>query len=63
MFLICYNIHSSDKDIIVVIHATDTDCYAHAAAISKKIQSPLGLKRKDQLISGSELGQPNLAIQ
>ena len=47
---------------MVVIHATDTDCYAHAAAISKKIQGPLGLKRKDQLISGNELGQPNLAI-
>ena len=37
MFLIYYNICSTDKDTMIVIDATDTDCYAKAAAISQKI--------------------------
>ena len=46
MFPICYNIRSTDKDTMVVINAKNTDCYAEAAAISKKIQGLLALKRK-----------------
>ena len=41
MFSIYYNIRSTNKDTMVVIDATDTDCYAQAAAISKKIQGHL----------------------
>ena len=36
MFSIYNNIRSTDKDKMVVIDATYTDCYAQAAAISKK---------------------------
>ena len=36
MFSIHYNIRSTDKDTMVVTD-TDTDCYAQAAAIYKKI--------------------------
>ena len=61
MFSICYNIHSTGKDAVVVINATDIDCYAQAAAISKKIQGPLALKRKGQLLLYCELCPPNLA--
>ena len=46
---------------MVVIYATDTDCYAQAVAISKKIQGLLALKRKGQLISCNEFCPPNLA--
>ena len=46
MFSIYYNIRSTNKDTMVVIDATDTDCYAQAAALSKKIQGPLALKKK-----------------
>ena len=46
MFLMYFNIRSTDKDTMVVNDATDTDYYAQAAAISKKIQGPLALKRK-----------------
>ena len=46
MFSIYYNIRSTNKDTLVVIDATDTDCYAQAAALSKKIQGPLALKKK-----------------
>ena len=46
MFSIYYNIRSTNKDTMVVIDATDTDCYAQAAAISKKIQGPLALNKK-----------------
>ena len=60
MFSIYYNIRSTDKDTMVVTDATDTDCYVQAAAISKKIQGPLALKRKGQLISCNELCPPNL---
>ena len=41
MFSIYYDIRSTNKDTMVVIDATDTDCYAQAAAISKKIQGHL----------------------
>ena len=58
---IYYNIHSTDKDTMVGIDATDTDCYSHVAAIWKKIQGPLALKRKGQLISWNKLCPPNLA--
>ena len=40
---------------MVVIDATYTDCYAQAAAISKKMQGPLASKIKGQLISYNEL--------
>ena len=40
MFSIYYNIHSTDKDKMVVTDYTDVDCYGQAAAISKKIQGP-----------------------
>ena len=46
MFSIYYNIRSTNKDTMVVIDATDTDYYAQAAALSKKIQGPLALKKK-----------------
>ena len=46
MFLMYFNIRSTDKNTMVVNDATDTDYYAQAAAISKKIQGPLALKRK-----------------
>ena len=46
MFSIYYNIRSTNKDTMVVIDATDTNCYAQAAALSKKIQGPLALKKK-----------------
>ena len=39
MFSIYYNIRSTDSDTMVVTDTTDTDCYAQAATISKKIQS------------------------
>ena len=61
MFSIYYNIHSIGKDAVVVINATGTDCYAQAAAISKKIQDPLALKRKGQLLLYCELCRQNLA--
>ena len=61
MFSIYYNIRSTDKDTMVVIDATHTDCYAQAAAISKKIQGPLALKRKGQLLLCYGLCPPNLA--
>ena len=61
MFSIYYNIRSTDKDTMIVIDTTDTDCYAQAAAISKEIKGPLALKRKGQLISCNELCPPNLA--
>ena len=60
MFSIHYNICSTDKDTMVVIYATDTDCYSQAATISKKIQGRLALKRKGQLISCNEFCPPNL---
>ena len=60
MFSMYYNIHSTDKDTMVGIDAIDTDCYVHVAAISKKIQGPLALKRKGQLISCNKLCPPNL---
>ena len=46
MFSIYYNIRSTDKDTMVLIDATDTYCYAQAAAISKKIQGQLYQKEK-----------------
>ena len=61
MFSIYYNIRSTDKDAMILIDTTDTDCYAQAAAISNEIQGPLALKRKGQLISCNELCPPNLA--
>ena len=61
MFLIYYNVRSTDKNTMVVIYATDTDCYAQAAVTSKKIQGLLALKRKGQLISCNEFCPPNLA--
>ena len=60
MFSNYYNIRSTDKNTMVVIDTTDKDCYVQAAAISKKIQGPLALKRKCQLISCNELCPPNL---
>ena len=61
MFSIYYNIHSTDKDTMVVIDATDTDCYSQAAVIFKKIQGPLALKSKGQLLLCYELCTLNLA--
>ena len=61
MSSIYYNIRSTGKDAMVLIDATDTDCYAQAAAIFNKIQGALALKRKGQLISCNELYPPNLA--
>ena len=52
---------TTEKDTMVVIDATDKNCYAQAATISKKIQGPLALKRKGRLISCNELCPPNLA--
>ena len=46
---------------MVIIDTTDTDCYSQAAAISKKMQDPLALKRKGQLLLCYELCPPNLA--
>ena len=60
VFSIYYNIHSTDKDTMVGTDATDTDCYSHVVAIWKKIQVPLALKRKAQLISCNKLCPPNL---
>ena len=61
MFSIYYNIHSTDKDTMVVIDATGTDCYSQAAVIFKKIQGPLALKSKGQLLLCYELCTLNLA--
>ena len=61
MSSIYYNIRSTGKDALVLIDATDTDCYAQAATIFNKIQGALALKRKGQLISCNELYPPNLA--
>ena len=61
MFSIYHIIRSTDQDTMVVIDATDTDCYVQAAAISQKIQGPLALKRKRQIISCHDLCPPNLA--
>ena len=60
MFSIYYNIHSTDKDTMVVTDATDADCYAQATTISKNIQGPFALKRKGQLLLCYELCPPNL---
>ena len=46
MFPIYYNIRSTDKDMMVVINAKNADCCVQPAAISKKIQGLLALKRK-----------------
>ena len=54
MFSIYHKIRT-ENDTLVVIDATDTDCYAQSAAISKAISGPLAIKRKDQLISCNEL--------
>ena len=40
MFSIYHKIRTED-DTLVVIDATDTDCYAQSAAISKAISRPL----------------------
>ena len=40
MFSVHYNIHSTEKDKMVVTDYMDVDCYDQAAAISKKIQGP-----------------------
>ena len=61
LFSIYYNIPSTDSNTMVVIYTTDRDCYAQAAAISKKVEGPLTLKRKGQLILCNELCPPNLA--
>ena len=61
MLSINYNIRSTDKDMMVVIDATDTYCYAQAAAISNKMQGPFALKRQRQLLLCYELCPPNLA--
>ena len=61
MFSLYHNIRLTDKDTLVVEDASDTDCYSQAAAISKKIQGSLALKRKGQIISCHELCSPSLA--
>ena len=61
MFSIYYDIHSTDKDTMVGIDATDRDCHAQVVAISKKLQGLLALKRKGQLISCNKLCPPSLA--
>ena len=61
MFSLYHNIRLTDKDTLVVVDASDTDCYSQAAAISQKIQGPLALKRKGQIISCHELCSPSLA--
>ena len=60
MFSLYYNICSTDKDMMVVTDATDTNCYAHATEISEKMQGLFALKRKGQLISCNELCQVDL---
>ena len=62
MFSIYYDIRSTDADTMVVIDTTDTDCYVQAAAVSKKIQGPLALRRKGQLISSTKSGRNHSAI-
>lgn len=61
MFVINYNIRSTDKDTMVVIDTTYTDCYAQDVTIPKKIKGLFALKTKGQLILCNELCPPNLA--